>query len=88
MEEWNGADGKGFGCSAGPCGPLIALAVPEAKPERIAIVTKTTEFLCAVDGEFDICPGSREMMLNDLIDIIDSTESGKVGNDAYEYHRT
>ena len=50
MEEWNGADGQGLCNSAGPCGSLIALALPEAKPERIAVVTKTTEFLWAIDG--------------------------------------
>lgn len=60
IEEWNGVDRKGFCSSAGPCGSLIALGVPEAKPERIAIVTKTTEFLWAVDGQFNICPGCRQ----------------------------
>jgi hypothetical protein len=60
IEEWNGAVGKGFCSSAGPCGFFIALTVPEAKPERIAIVTKATEFIFAVDGQFNTCPGFRE----------------------------
>ncbi|GLB23602.1 hypothetical protein AtubIFM61612_004197 [Aspergillus tubingensis] len=48
-EEWGSADRQGFCSSACPCGPFIALAVPEAKPERIAIVTKTLEFIFTLD---------------------------------------
>ncbi|KAF9892770.1 Geranylgeranyl pyrophosphate synthase [Aspergillus nanangensis] len=87
-QEWEEAGGGGFqGCLA-PKGSIISMGLPEMEPDRVAVITKLTEFFFAAD-DMSSQPGPEEVYSKIMLGMlrIDPVR-GKLLADAVDRYRT